>query len=227
MQAAELRKKLIERFPNVVWSFNEENIGFAGGVTQGLQKASGDICLLLNVDVVMLNSIEPSLDYLRSNPEIGLVGPQILDKKGKVQDSARDFMDPKMLVQRTVNRLKTQEGVIYEEGFDYQKAQAVDWVIGATMLLKREVLAKVGGMDTKYFLYVEDMDWCKRIWEAGFEVHYYPDWKVEYAGDRKSTVKVAYRSRVNRHTFYHLASYLRFLLKFGRGIARKSKDSSS
>jgi len=83
--------------------------------------------------------------------------------------------------------------------------------------------AFLGKEDEKYFLYFEDMDWCKRFWDYGYKVMYFPELVIEYKGDKKSTTPIVSKKWINKYTLYHLKSYLRFLKKHGLTYDRAEK----
>lgn len=207
---------LIYDHPNTKWIFNPENGGFANGMNSGLEICTGDVVVIMNPDVrIQTNNISSASKFLIRNPDIGLIGPRIIDTNRSVQDSCRPFMSPFQFLRRIPQRIFWGKDVLLEKDFEYQKVQPVDWVIGAFMMIRRDALEKVGGLDNGYFLYVEDMDWCMRFWKSGYRVVYYPDLVVQYKGDRKSTTAVTEKKYFNRYMYHHFKSYMRFLTKFG------------
>jgi GT2 family glycosyltransferase len=205
---------LAKKIPQVKWVFNNNNKGFAGGMNGGILMSSGKVIVLTNPDVNLSKcDIRKAYDYLMLNKNIGLIGPKILDNQGNIQDSCRKFMDLKEFFRRVYKRVSFGQDVLLNSMFDYTATQPVDWVIGAFMMVKREALAKVGLLDHNYFLYVEDMDWCNRFWKSGFQTVYFPQIEVNYKGDRKSTSALLKKKMFNKYGYYHLKSYLRFLVK--------------
>jgi len=224
----EKRRYLEKSQPNVKWVFNGTNKGFAGGMNAGILRTTGEIITLMNPDVTIANGdLRRALDYLISNQSVGLMGPRIVDKQNNVQDSCRRFMSPRELLSRLCARAFQNRRVLLDHERDYFTVQSVDWVIGAFMMVRRDALARVGLLDRGYFLYVEDMDWCKRFWDNGFEVVYYPRLEVVYAGDRKSTSALISKTLPNRYCYYHLKSYLRFLRKNSFHVSRRSHSTVS
>jgi GT2 family glycosyltransferase len=124
-------------------------------------------------------------------------------------------MTPKRFAARFLKRVLFQKGVVLRTGFDYEKIQPVDWVVGGFMIVKSEAIQQVGLMDEKYFLYVEDMDWCKRFWDHGYKVVYFPELLVEYKISKKSTSPLVLKGFFSKYSMYHIKSYLRFLRKHG------------
>lgn len=208
--------ELVDNLPDIKWIFNPENGGFANGMNSGLKNCSSDVVVIMNPDVRILSKdISSASEFIIKNQNVGLIGPRIIDTNGSVQDSCRPFMSPFQFLRRIPKRIFKAKDVLLEKNFEYEKVQYVDWVIGAFMMIRRDALNKVGGLDGGYFLYVEDMDWCMRFWKSGYQVVYYPDLEVQYKGDRKSTSTITERRFFSRYMYYHFKSYLRFLMKFG------------
>jgi GT2 family glycosyltransferase len=213
----ELRRKR----PDAVWIFSEKNAGFAGGMNEGIRNSRGNCVCLMNTDVRLLGDVSNAYSYLMKNHNAGMIGPKIIDRGGNLQDSCRKFMTPKELFTRTAKRVFLGKDVLLDADFDYGKIQPVDWVIGAFLMAKREAIERTGLLDEKYFLYVEDMDWCRKFWDCGFRVIYYPELAVEYKGDRKSISPLISQGLINKYSLYHLKSYLRFIRKHGLKIRGK------
>ena len=209
----EFQGQLISEFSQLKWVFNEENLGFAKGTNQGIKLASGDYIMILNVDAKIITDLNAPIKYLQDNRNVGIVGPQIIDSAGNIQDSCRPFMTPIILLKRMRKRFFNKENVLLDKEFDYSRTQLVDWVIGACMVMSKDALNSVGMLDDKYFLYVEDMDWCKRVWRNGFSVVYLPEFKLQYKGDRKSISPALSGKTINRYSLYHFKSYIRFIMK--------------
>jgi GT2 family glycosyltransferase len=177
--------------------------------------------MLLNPDARLLDDqCTLLLEYMDRHPRVGIVGPRIIGTTGRLEDSCREFMSPGRFLQRTFRRLvRGVEGPLLETR-NIVQPQVVDWVSGACMVVRKEAIERVGPMDELYFLYVEDMDWCKRFWDAGLSVIYWPDMTVEHRGGRLST-KNPSMWFLNRYAWIHLRSYLQFLLKHYLPILRR------
>jgi len=216
------QSELKRQFPEVQWQFNHANLGFAGGMNAGIERTRHGVVVITNPDVrIAENGIMQACDYFLSHEDVGLLGPKIIDAQGFVQDSCRRFMGPLELLSRTRQRIFRKRGVLIDTDFDYSQIQSVDWVIGAFMMIKREALDEVGILDAKYFLYVEDMDLCKRFWDHGWAVTYFPLLEVTYKGDRKSTSALVSGRLLNKYGVHHIRSYFRFLLKNKFRVSRR------
>ena len=216
-----------ETFPGRVEVLrNQSNSGFARAVNQALAMISGGLVLLLNPDAYLVpESIELLVAELARHPECSLVGPQILNKDGSVQGSARG--DPTLLTGlfgRTTLLARifpgshlARQNVRTETRLEPGESFAVDWVSGACMLASHGALAAVGGFDERYFLYWEDADLCRRLRQHGQSVRYVPAAKVVHAGGRSSRRTQTLATRAfHRSAFTYYATHV---ATTGRGRA--------
>ena len=115
----------------------------------------------------------------------------------------------------------------FPEIMDYNKVSEVDWVCGAAMFYKKECLKKINYFDENYFLYFEEVDLCKRVWDSKYKVVYYPDLIIEYCADRKSMDVLfgKFGLRAIKFLFIEILSYCRFLFKHGINPKRKKYEN--
>lgn len=174
--------RITDLFPKVILVKNSRNIGFAAAVNRALRRCSAQYIVLLNPDSFVLKGFFGSiLNYLQNNPDIGILGPKILDNDGKIQGSARSFPSPltaffgrKSLITKLFpNNPFTRSNVLTTRS-DGKTPMEVDWVSGACMVINKSAIDKVGLLDERFFIYWEDADWCRRMWEAGLKVVYFP-----------------------------------------------------
>jgi hypothetical protein len=217
---------LREEFPQVTVVVNEENRGFTGGNNDGIDRARGSYLLLLNPDTEVLEDALPRMvAYLDQHRDVGMVGPQLRNPDGSVQSSRRRFPTLPVLffestwLQGLLPRRTLEH--YYVEDRSPETAHAVDWITGAAMLTRRAVVNEVGGMDETFFMYSEELDWCRRIHAAGWEIHYVPDAQVVHHEGKSSEQVVPARhiyfqsSKVHYARKYHgpwLAEILRLWL---------------
>ena len=187
-----------ELFPWVNLIACDENVGFPRGNNIGLAKANGRYLLLLNPDTEIIGDALPKmLAYLEKHPEVGLVGPQLLNSDGSVQSSRRRF--PKLitgLVESTWLEPVAPKSVLrhyYGEDLPDDATAEVDWVTGACMLTRREIYKTLGGMDEDYFMYSEELDWSRRIKNAGWRIVYFPGAQVLHHVGKSSEQAVTAR----------------------------------
>jgi GT2 family glycosyltransferase len=163
---------------------NEQNVGFARGVNQGLAATSGPLVLIMNPDCRLVAGAFATLRHeLEQSPSCALAGPRILDPDGSLQGSARG--DPDMftglfgrttLLRRVLPDLAVSKRNVVSDAAvgDRHASVIVDWLSGACMLARRDALLHVNGFDERYFLYWEDADLCRRLRAHGHHVRYVP-----------------------------------------------------
>lgn len=204
----EMQEAVCAQFPQFRWSFNEKNGGFAYAMNQGLKLATGDYLIIANPDCVFIETLDPMVDFLRVHPEVGAIAPQIVDDNGQIQDSCRQYVSVQSFIWRQIKRIITKQEVLLNPRFNYSKNQTVDWIIGAFIMVPRAVYEKTGGLSDEYFMYAEDVDWCTRIRQEGWEIVYYPKVKIQYKGTRSA------RKNTNSAKIF-LYSHKTYWKKFG------------
>lgn len=176
---------LREHFPYVGLVENKRNIGFGRANNQLLPHVTGDYVLLLNTDAfVAPDTLQRTLAYMESNPQCGVLGVKLLGRNGDLQPSCRYFPTPwNVFLARTgLIRLFPKTRMVDDMNWDHASVRECDWVPGCYYLIRRQVLDEVGLFDPRYFLYYEEVDHCKRVKEAGWQVIYFPDTSVVHIG---------------------------------------------
>lgn len=198
-------------FPEVRLLEPGDNLGFARANELALPLASGRHLMLLNPDTVVLpGAFQKLIAYLDAHPRVGALGPMLLNPDGTLQPSACRF--PSLLTEfyewfglRGLFPKNRALGRLYY-GYRADKPMNADWVIGACLLVRQEVYLQVGGLDGRFFMYGEELDWCYRIRQAGWQIHYLPQAQVIHYGGQ-SAQKAASPQLVeyfrSRHQFHH------------------------
>ncbi len=205
------------RFPRVRVAANDENLGYSRGVNQGIRLSSGRAILILNPDIVVRDgSIDRLMEFMGSHPDAGIVGSRLEYPDGRLQHSCRSFYTvPALILRRTVlgklfpNARPLRAHLLLD--YDHETVRAVDWIIGACMLVRREALERVGSMDERFFLYFEDIDWCNRMKRHGWSVYYVPASVMTHTYERSSA-----KSVLRKPFLIHLLSLLRYYEKWNR-----------
>ena len=206
------QQDLVSNFPDIIWSFNSKNSGFAYGMNRGIRLAHGEYIILQNPDTKIIEfDLKNLLSFIKGS-NIGLVGPKIINSNNEIQDSCREFLTPIKFIKRLYFRYFCGKSSILDAKFDYEKIQPVDWVIGGFMIIPQSTIEKIGILSEKYFMYVEDMDYCYNIWKHNMKVYYYPKLIVEYEGDRKSARVNPFK--LTKFTKIQFLNYLIFLKKY-------------
>ena len=171
------------QFPEVTVLGNTDNLGFSRACNQGLAAADGDV-LLLNPDTVLPpGALRASLTALASRPRTGLLGVKLVQLDGSIDHACRrDIPTPASSLSYLLRLDRWLPGA-QRSGYlggtvSYDTEAVVGAVNGAFMLVRREALDEVGGLDERFWMYGEDLDWCLRFARAGWEVRYWPGTSV-------------------------------------------------
>lgn len=163
---------------------NGANLGFAEANNRAFSVACGRFILLLNPDTVVNNgALRPMFNFLETNPPVGAVACKLLNPDGSRGISARTFptlttywMQLSGLAYRYPrSQLCGRFNMTYWDG---DSARAVDWLCGAVLMFRREIMNHVGGLDPYFFLTYDEVDFCHRIKDAGYQVWYIPEGEI-------------------------------------------------
>jgi GT2 family glycosyltransferase len=169
-----------ERFPEVRLIRNQENLGFAKANNQAIRISRGRYISLVNSDVEVLpGCLDALADFLDSHSEVGNVGPRILNADRSLQSSCRRFptlwnnfcMAAGLATLFRGSRVFCGEHMRY---FRYDRTLAVDVLVGCFWMMRRAAVEAVGLLDEDFFIYGEDVDWCLRCRQAGWQVLFFP-----------------------------------------------------
>ncbi len=190
------------QFPEIIWIQMKNNVGFGKACNIGVKKAQGTYILLLNPDtVISKNTLVASINFMKENPEVGMMGPKILNPDGTLQESChRSFPSPMDAVYHFLGLGKIfhknkRFGKYYLTYLDPDISTQVDAISGSFMFISRSLYNQIGGFDEHFFMYGEDLDLCWRVSDAGYKVWYFPDTKIIHRKG-KSSDKVKLRSRI-------------------------------
>jgi GT2 family glycosyltransferase len=174
---------------------------------------------VLNPDIVVLpGALDRLVSFMDDHPDAGIAGATLLNEDGSLQHSCRRIYTFWTLVLR-----RTPLGKLFQNGktisrylmleFDHEESREVDWVLGACMIVRRTALADFGGMDERFFLYFEDVDWCYRVWQSGWKVWYVADSVMRHRHARESA-----RPGLSKQLITHGLSMIHFYEKWGKAI---------
>jgi N-acetylglucosaminyl-diphospho-decaprenol L-rhamnosyltransferase len=211
-----------EDFPGVRFLPNRENVGFKSLINTSLDEAKGEYVFLINGDIVLTEGALPEmLSYMKSHPDIGLLGPKQYNFNGSVQQSYFRFYKPETILYRRTFLGKCEFAKRHLDWFemkecnDPKEPMPAEWIIGSALLVKRSTALAVGYMDNRFFMYMEDVDWCRRFWEQGLRVVYYPKCFVYHYHGKGSAKGGFLRSLLsNKLTWYHIESALKYFWKY-------------
>jgi GT2 family glycosyltransferase len=199
------------KYPSVRVIMSSKNLGFAGANNLGIDAAKGTYCLFLNPDTcVTPGFLQPLVDTLAQNPTIGLVSPKIkyYDSPELIQYAGTSRMSKYTMRSNSYSKKK-------EDNAENSTSKLTGYGHGAAMMLPKAVIDKVGKMNASYFLYYEEIDWCERIHQKGYQIYYQANslvfHKESASIQKESPLKIFYLSR-NRLLFakihYTMAQFI-------------------
>lgn len=205
-------------FPSVELIASTENLGYSRGNNLGLKQARGQYGLILNPDTELMgHGLQDMRAYLQANPRVGALGPQLVLPDGSVQATRRRF--PTLAT--AIFDSTWLEGLAPRSLLDHYYASdlpgdrpvVVDWLVGAALLVRREVWEQVGGLDEGFFMYSEELDWQRRIKLAGWQIVYFPAAQVRHF-EAQSSAQVPAATHIRFNT-----SKVRYFRKYHGALA--------
>jgi GT2 family glycosyltransferase len=209
------------QFPRLTLITSAENLGYSRGNNLGMKSACGRYVLLLNADTeVVGDALAQLCAFLDAQPQVGAVGPQMVDADGQPQSTRRRFptlatafFESTWLQGRAPRDLLDR---YYARDLDPDRPAEVDWVVGAALMVRRAAVEQVGGLDEGFFMYSEELDWCRRLKSAGWRIAHLPSARIVHHEGRSSTqVPAATHIRFN-------ASKVRYFRKYHGRLAAEA-----
>ncbi|MFA4967502.1 MAG: glycosyltransferase family 2 protein [Candidatus Margulisiibacteriota bacterium] len=209
-----------QKYPQVKLMANDRNQGFAKASNQAIKVSSGSYVVLLNNDMVLSNNaFELMVEKLKSDAKIGALTCKIFEKDGKtVQRNCRAFPSligtmfgrASLLSRLFPNNPVTRKNLLSD--WDYNSPRSVDWVSGACLMVRKEIIDKVGLLDENFFIYWEDTDWCRRIRDKGWEIWFLPQGRMIHftgsgGGQRSLWVESFTIYHLHRGAFYYFKKH--------------------
>lgn len=198
-------KMVREKYPECLIVENSDNLGFTKANNQGIKPSKGRYILLLNNDTrVLPGAFSKAIEWMDQNPTVGCSGLRLLNEDGSLQLSCRRFPSfsqalfnrYSLLTKLLPNNKFSQDYLM--SGQKHDEVQDVDWVSGACLMFRRSVYNKIGGLDERFFMYSEDVDYCYQVWQGGWRVVYLPIAEV-YHLIGQSSKKLRFKVTVWRH----------------------------
>jgi len=206
---------ICDSFPDIAFVPLKTNAGYSKSVNAGIKKTdpAGKYVLVLNADIIAKpEAVDKMFSYMEQNPKTGISGPQLLNFNNTFQNSYFRFYTPNIILYRRTAlkdfsfAKKSLDHFLMKES-DHNLTQPVDWLMGSALFMRRSALEKVGPMDERFFMYFEDVDWCRRFWDNGFRVVYYPKVKMmHYHGKQSSESK--------KYAIIHIISAIKYFWKY-------------
>ena len=208
------------RQENVETMLLPHNAGFSAGNNAALEQIDTDYAMLLNPDTeVRPGALAALVDFMDRTPRCGVLGPRLVDPDGARQLSCRSFPSYKtalfnrysLLTRLFPENRHSQEYLL--STLEATQPMEVDWVSGAALVARTSAMRAVGLLDERFFMYAEDVDWCYRFKQAGWEVWYQPTARVmHHIGGSSRTLPL--RTMLERHR----SMYYFYKKHYSRGV---------
>ena len=200
-------------FSQVKLIINKNNLGFARANNQAIKKAKGEFILLLNPDMkVMNNTLVNIVNWMKKNELVGVAGCHLINEAGETIPHVRKFptvWDQLAIVLKLPHLFPFLLNGYLRKHFDYTKETEVNSIRGSFFMIRKEVIEKVGLLDERYFLWFEEVDFCKTVKKVGWKIMYTPEIKcIDYFG--QSFFQVS-RGKTQK---YFRASMLKYFKKW-------------
>lgn len=208
-------------FPDAVLVENKHNLGVAPARNQGLKIARGKYILILDADMEFVdNTIEKLFDFMEANKDCGLVGAKLTEPDGTLQYTCKRYPTFSALFFRRLDKFsffknskQLKEHIMADWAHD--EVKDVDYVIGACQFFRKEVMDKIGYYDDTIFYGPEDLDYCMRIWRAGWKVYYYPHTRIIHHEQR-----ITKKNFFSKITYKHLLGIIHLFRKYNFRLSR-------
>jgi N-acetylglucosaminyl-diphospho-decaprenol L-rhamnosyltransferase len=196
-----------DRFPHARLLLLADNPGYGGALNAGIDLASGRHLVLMNADTwPLVQAVERLVEFAEGEPSAGVVGPRLLNPDQTLQPTVRGFptlwrLATEYLFLRWLAPRSRALNAFYGSGFDHRSRREADFVVGAVMLVRRQLLDEIGGFDTSFFMFNEEVDLCYRARRAGWSVIFWPGAEFVHTGGA-STAAVwpqMYREQLRSH----------------------------
>lgn len=190
-------QEVAKKFPEVRLIANKENIGFARANNMGIKMARGEYLFLVNPDVEFYDDCIGKLcHFMDKNPDVGICAPKILNTDGTIQHSCRELPSLRNNFCFAIGLHKLFPGKKWSSNelmswFDHNSRKEVEALSGCFLVVRRSAIKKVGLLDERFFMYSEDVDWCKRFRDRGWRIVFVPEAKaVHHGGKSAETISV-------------------------------------
>lgn len=214
-----------EKYPNVICIESNQNLGFGVGNNRAVSVAKGDYLLLINNDTIVLDALKPILEQLKSDNSIGVIGIKMLNKNKEYLQSAGNFPNPRNMFQ-----LKNLLGLgkEFEFGVFKKYSYEVDWMAGSFLILSKQIYQEIDGFDNDYFMYVEDVDFCKKISDLGYKRIFLPAFSyihfVGFSNSKNPQLIKGYEIYIAKHCKGLNRTFCQFALIINKYVKRLKKS---
>ena len=208
--------KILKKYePKIKNIFLDKNIGTTKSRNIGIKNADKDsdyICILDSDTEVNFNAINKLVNTLKNN-EIGIVGPKMITSSGIIQKSGRKFPTIKIKMYKAFPSKKIQQKGEELESYNFNNNKdiyEVDYLMSACWLMRKEIFEKIGYFDENIFYAPEDVDYCARVWQAGYKVIFCKDVQIIHEWQRISKKKF-----ISKMNYEHIKGLRYYFKKYG------------
>jgi GT2 family glycosyltransferase len=203
---------ILARFPQTRVVENRENLGFARGNNAGIRVSQGEWVLILNPDTIIHDgALDRLVAFAERHPEAGACGCRVLNPDGSYQASARPFPTVRRewlaaLYLRPLGYLSDAFIPDTYVGWHGDTERTVDWQSGCCVLLRGELLRKIGGFDGQFFYHLEEVDLCRRVHDAGYEILFTPSAVITHLGGQsvgRFPIRFALEKYRSRYRYFY------------------------
>lgn len=203
-----------QKFPNVTLICNSSNLGFAKANNIGINHCHGDYLFFINSDVVVYpDCIISIVNYMEEHPDIGLLGPRIIGTDNRVQRSCMGYPSlwntfcRAVFLDKVFPRIKIFNGFMLNH-WAHDSIKEVDIINGCFWAVRRKAIEQIGLLDEDFFIYAEDMDWCKRFNNADWKVVYFPlAQSLHYGGASSANAPVKFYVEMQKANLKYWKKY--------------------
>jgi GT2 family glycosyltransferase len=189
-----------KNYPNVILIESKINYGFGKGNNEAVKHAKGEHLLLINNDTIVLNNLEPVLEIVKTDSSIGVAGINMLNANKEYIPAAGNFPNVKNMF-RLIKLLDIS--FEFKTGIFSKTQYKVDWLAGSFWIIPRKIYQEINGFDEDYFMYVEDVDFCKRVADKGYKRVFLPQYSyihfVGFSNAKKPLLISGYKIYISKH----------------------------
>lgn len=222
-----LKLELETKFPVVKYIDGGGNIGFGKGNVTGFKDTPARYYFALNPDTLIpenSKTMERMIKFMDAHPKIGCIAPKLMNLDFTLQYNCYRFDLKSILIKplkqinfdKKYSWVRKYSDMLTMKDFDHNETRPVDWVLGAAMMVRKETADEIGWFDERYFMYMEDCDWCHTMWEHGWPVYYVHDIVILHRHGRGSAkvpgiFNALFKNRLAR---IHFASWWKYIWKW-------------
>lgn len=220
----DIEPMLRKDFPGTILLRQDKNQGFGKSHNKAISAVEAKYYFVLNPDTtfeVGQKFLKKCFDFMENHPNVGIIGPKIYYPDGELQYSCYRFPTFLQPVYSRTSLGKSGKGKNIADNFimkdfGHDATRPVDWVMGSAMFVRKSAIDEVGMFDDRFWMYAEDSDWCRRMWEAHWFVYYVHDITLSHVHRRASAQVLGVVNALlkNRYARQHLKSWIKYFWKW-------------